>query len=621
MRVGSAFDAWTAFVYEMRRLRHIVERLASFELGSYFGRWCDFVQASVADQDAAAVASLHEDNLTTAQSQVTQLSTKLATTQAIVADHRHAWKIAATLRWSGRHGHMADINSPERLETSLVAAKAFSCWRDHIYTAIRLRELADAQLTGMTWGIARLQGELATSKEDLQQAHRRAATLQEEREVASAALAVSLRVSGIEAALGTPRTERAAAAPENPQHNPSMKAMVDASELRSEEVQPRLFEEGVPPLPSTPPDRPPMRGHRRALHRTPPQPPRRGLSTRKKSSSSSSPRKHHTGKATAGGKGRSPPIRHAVQHLAASPQTPSPRLKPATRQEFDDARRSLTQTVSGSPIAAETARRENSIIGGAPLSRESSKVSPRSVFQSRRSLSRSNSNGGSDAGGGSGATAAGKRQHGAAAMQPSAGSGGQSSAAANSGSPLSLAPVSRSLEPELGLAVEFETALASARVLLGAGGEQEGREKAEREARFERLLEEQKQKDLAFSEQFSAGLQFDPATPSQPQPQPQHAGTKATKPVPFVDVAQQQQQDIDRFSELLAAQQEDLNAIRNSLSPPVAVAVAVADPPTPTATPLTLTLEEIEAQQKAAQVARFEAMLAAEQRRLEGADH
>jgi hypothetical protein len=86
-------------------------------------------------------------------------------------------------------------------------------------------------------------------------------------------------------------------------------------------------------------------------------------------------------------------------------------------------------------------------------------------------------------------------------------------------------------------------------------------------------------------------------------------------------VAQQQQQDIDRFSELLAAQQEDLNAIRNSLSPPVAVAVAVADPPTPTATPLTLTLEEIEAQQKAAQVARFEAMLAAEQRRLEGADH
>jgi hypothetical protein len=181
--------------------------------------------------------------------------------------------------------------------------------------------------------------------------------------------------------------------------------------------------------------------------------------------------------------------------------------------------------------------------------------------------------------------------------------------------------VSRSLEPELGLAVEFETALASARVLLGAGGEQEGREKAEREARFERLLEEQKQKDLAFSEQFSAGLQFDPATPSQPQPQPQHAGTKAAKPVPFVDVAQQQQQDIDRFSELLAAQQEDLNAIRNSLSPPVAVAVAVADPPTPTATPLTLTLEEIEAQQKAAQVARFEAMLAAEQRRLEGADH
>ena len=53
--------------------------------------------------------------------------------QSTIVDQRRAWKVAATLRWSGRHGHMADINSPRPLETSLLAARAFTCWSGTIW--------------------------------------------------------------------------------------------------------------------------------------------------------------------------------------------------------------------------------------------------------------------------------------------------------------------------------------------------------------------------------------------------------------------------------------------------------------------------------------------------------
>ena len=104
------------------------------------------------------------------------------------------------------------------------------------------------------------------------------------------------------------------------------------------------------------------------------------------------------------------------------------RHKPATRQEFDLARRNLSQTVSGSPItdssdgSALRARKNDSAVTGiGARSRETSVVSPRSVFTTRTSANRSSS-----------------------PQRPS--SGGRSAIGQSAfNSPLSLAPVSRAL--------------------------------------------------------------------------------------------------------------------------------------------------------------------------------
>ena len=182
--------------------------------------------------------------------------------------------------------------------------------------------------------------------------------------------------------------------------------------------------------------------------------------------------------------------------------------------------------------------------------------------------------------------------------------------------------MSRVLEPQLALAEEFETALASARDLFG-----EEQQLSERETRFQRLLEEQQQKEEEFKQQFSTGLQFDAAPASvvvatvstssdgvdsitQKRAQPtlasqQQFSLQQQPPPPPAPAAA-------RFDQHVAAQQENLNTLRDSVSP---VAVQAVGLPTPSPV-VALTLDEIEAKQKEIQVARFEALLAEQRRKM-----
>ena len=525
------------------------------DLGYSFDRWCDFVHVTTTERQTEAVeedqASAREQ-LSALNDQLMQHKAALSESQTRIADHRLAWKVAATLRWSGQHGHMANIDSPRRLEMSLLAAKAFSCWRDRVYTVIRLRELNEAQLEGLTWGIARLQGELAATKENLQQVREEAATFHEERELATAALAMSLRIGGVEEILGTPRSSMG-----TPPARPTVHQQFAPAMRGAELLWP---EEGIPPSP----------------YRRPPPPPL-----------------HAVVQARSGGSPHARPRAkvRSVRAASASPQTPSPRyMKPATLQEFEEARRTLTRTVSGSPT---------------PLSATSSTISPRSIFQSHT---------------GSGSSP--QQRASRSARLPSTGA---AAARPAESAPLRLAPVTRSLEPVLGLAVEFETALATAYDMLD--GEQAALQ-SQREARFEELLAEQQRKEAAFQAQFSAGLQFDsaPPAPGYFAQQPAVMAPEPEKELPYPppsalslspEQRAEQEADVTRFIGLLTQQQQELDAIKEVLSPlaspPMAVSV-IAEPAQPARAP---SLEDIEAQQKEAQVKRFEALLAAQRLELE----
>ena len=68
---------------------------------------------------------------------------------------------------------------------------------------------------------------------------------------------------------------------------------------------------------------------------------------------------------------------------------------------------------------------------------------------------------------------------------------------------------------------------------------------------------------------------------------------------------------------LLAAQQEDLNGLKEPLSPVAVQAVAV---PASSTTQVPLTLDEIKAKQKEIQVARFEVLLAEQRRKMSAID-
>ena len=98
------------------------------------------------------------------------------------------------------------------------------------------------------------------------------------------------------------------------------------------------------------------------------------------------------------------------------------------------------------------------------------------------------------------------------------------------------------------------------------------------------------------------------------------------KPVPVArplsggadgDVQQLTEQQVARFERLLASQQEELNGLKESLSPVAVQAVAV---PASSTTLVPLTLDEIEAKQKEIQVARFEALLAEQRRKMSAMD-
>eukprot|EP01045_Picozoa_sp_COSAG04_P049184 COSAG04_NODE_19260_length_420_cov_1.582555_1_plen_139_part_11 len=134
-------------------------------LARAFNAWVAAQELAISENDASAVALEHElsirslseahsaamslsrsesefvtQKLAVAQAELEQLASELAAKkasvkslsarlsaekaangelQSTIVDQRRAWKVAATLRWSGRHGHMADINSPRPLETSL----------------------------------------------------------------------------------------------------------------------------------------------------------------------------------------------------------------------------------------------------------------------------------------------------------------------------------------------------------------------------------------------------------------------------------------------------------------------------------------------------------------------
>ena len=83
------------------------------------------------------------------------------------------------------------------------------------------------------------------------------------------------------------------------------------------------------------------------------------------------------------------------------------------------------------------------------------------------------------------------------------------------------------------------------------------------------------------------------------------------------DVQQLTEQQVAKFERLLAAQQEELNGLKESLSPVAVQAVAV---PTSSTTLVPLSLDEIEAKQKEIQVARFETLLAEQRRKMSAMD-
>ena len=483
-------------------MSRIVQRLRSTSVSCALDAWIDYV-LSCRFADTSLQFGFCRDKLAVVES-------SLAHARVLVCEYRHAWKVVATLCSSSRHGHLALISTPERMSASLAIAKAFSCWRENVSLRIRLHEFAEAQLTDLTWGIARLQEDLATSERELQHAHRQAAVFQEEREVASAALAVSLRVGGIDPNAWQMAGNAMAASQQCLPFN------------RDSKAKPR-FEEGIPPTAGSPttPVRTGKRLHPRVLD----------------SSSRSQP-------ADADSK----------QPLGVSGLR---RHKAATRQEFDLARRNLSQTVSGSPItdssdggALRARKNDSAVTGIGARSRETSVVSPRSVFTTRTSANRSSS--------------------------PQRSSSGGRSAIGQSAlkSPLSLAPVSRALEPQLALAEEFDSALASARELLG-DGQQLSTLNAEREAKFQRLLEDQQQKEAEFERQFRAGLHFDAAPVALPVASPAAGGVH----------------------------REMWRSAESSASSP---------------TQAVLTLDEIEAKQKELQAAKFEALLAEQRRRMSG---